>query len=209
MKCWVCGKEATRTMGTIYLGKGATMNRPPSKYIRCYCERCCDELSERIALENAEYVLLKKKQMFNAALEKLEEQHVDMYKLRPSIDKVEQYVINNPDKFDSSYEILAAIVLINHGIQFQMQKKILRYQVDICIPSKKILIEIDGERHKHKKDYDNERDQAILDEIGYDWQIVRISTDRLDENAMKLVTAVEQVINLRRTGKVNWRKVQG
>ena len=209
MKCWICGKEATKTLGTIYLGKGRTMNRPTSKYCRCYCDKCYNEVVERLELENAEYVLLKKKQMFNTALEKLETQQVDMYKLRPSIDKVEQYVINNPDKFDSSYEILAAIVLINAGIQFQMQKRILRYQVDICIPSSKILVEIDGERHKNKKDYDNERDQAILDEMGYEWQIVRISTDRLDENAIKLVTAIEQVVNLRRTGKVNWRKVHG
>ena len=208
MKCWICGKEATKTMVPVHLGKGVIINRSPDKYSRCYCDECFDEVSERLKLENAEYVLLKKKQMFNTALEKLETQQIDMYKLRPAIDKVEQYIINNPDKFDSSYEILAAIALINSGIQFQMQKRILNYQVDIYIPSHKIIVEIDGERHQHSKKYDSERDQAILDEIGYEWQIIRIDTDHLDKNAMKLVTAVEQIINLRRTGKVNWRKVQ-
>ena len=90
-----------------------------------------------------------------------------------------------------------------------VQKRILNYQVDIYIPSHKIIVEIDGERHKNNKKYDSERDQAIIDEIGYEWQIVRIETDHLDKNAMKLVTAVEQITNLRRTGKVNWRKVHG
>ena len=208
MECWICGKKATETLITESFGQGDYYYKSPSKHYRCYCSDCAEEVKEQRMLENAEYVLLKKKQMFENALANLETQHIDMYKLKPAIEKVYDFLLNNPDKFDSSYEIMAAIVLINAGIKFQMQKRVLRYQVDIYIPSHKILVEIDGERHKSRKDYDNERDNAIIDELGYDWQIVRISTEHLDKNAMRLITAIEQVANLRRTGKVNWRKVQ-
>lgn len=208
MKCWICGKEASVTMVSEYLGKGWISHKSPAKYYRCYCDECCEAVKEQQKINNAEYVRLKKMQMFENAMSKLETQHIDLYKLRPAIDKVEEYVLNNPDKFDSSYEIIAAIVLIDAGIQFQMQKRILRYQVDICIPSHKIIVEIDGDRHQHKKDYDSERDQAILNEIGYDWQIVRIKTEYLDQKATKLITAIDQVVKYRTTGKVNWRKVQ-
>lgn len=208
MKCWLCGKEATRTNVTIAYGHGDYVYKSPNKYNRCYCDDCYNEMVEHMEEEKKEYVRLKKKVMFENALSNLETQHIDLYKLHPAIDKVEEYLTNNPDKFDSSYEIIAAIVLINGGIQFQMQKRILKYQVDIYIPSHKIIIEIDGDRHKNKKDYDTERDNAIIDEIGYEWQIVRIPTEHLDKNAMKLIAAVDQVVKYRTTGKVNWRKVQ-
>ena len=118
MKCWICGNEATKTLTP----NGYWEYQEPSKYVRCYCDKCSKEVKEIQKQDESEYVRLKKKQMFNTALENLEAQHVDIYKLRPAIDKVEEYIISNPDKFDSSYEIIAAIVLINAGIKFQLQK---------------------------------------------------------------------------------------
>ena len=144
MKCWICGKEATETLVTEAFGQGDYYYKQPAKYYRCYCSECREDVQEQRMLENAEYILLKKKQMYENALSNLETQHIDLYKLKPAIEKVYDYMLNNPDKFDSSYEIMAAIVLIDAGIKFQMQKRVLRYQVDICIPSRKVIVEIDG-----------------------------------------------------------------
>lgn len=206
MKCWICGKDAVGTLSYIYR-YGVTERAEPSKYFRCYCEECMKETKDLRDYEDAEYVRLKKRQMFNTAIDNLESQKVDMYKLKPAIDKVEEYVGNHPDKFDSSYEILTAIVFISQGIQFQMQKKILRYQVDFYIPSHKLIVEIDGERHKNRKSFDNERDEKIIDEVGYDWNIVRIKTEDLDKNCMKLIKAIDNVLKYRATGKINWRDI--
>lgn len=207
MKCWICGNEATKTLATKTYLDGYWEYQEPSKYVRCFCDKCFDKVREQMKEDEAEYVRLKKKQMFNTALANLETQNVDLYKLRPAIDKVEEYIIRNPDKFDSSYEIIATIVLINAGIKFQLQKKILRYQVDIYIPSHKIIVEIDGERHKNRKTFDKERDEKIIDEVGYDWNIIRIPTECLDKNAIKLVKAIDHVMKYRSTGKINWREI--
>lgn len=207
MKCWICGSEATKTLATKTFYDGYWEYQEPSKHVRCFCNQCFDKVREQMKEDEAEYVRLKKKQMFNTALANLETQNVDIYKLRPAIDKVEEYIISNPDKFDSSYEIIASIVLIDAGIKFQLQKKILRYQVDIYIPSHKIIVEIDGERHKNRKTFDKERDEKIIDEVGYDWNIIRIPTEHLDKNAIKLVKAIDHVMKYRSTGKINWREI--
>lgn len=207
VKCWKCGAKATTTLTPNFIDGHIYGVLSPTTHVRSYCPTCADQIVEERKAENLLYVRLKKKQMFNYALENLERQKVDLYKIRPAIDKVEEYVINYPDRFDSSYEMITAIVLINAGVSFQMQKKILRYQVDFCIPSHKILLEVDGERHKTRKDYDNERDRKIREEIGKDWNIIRIDTEYLDQNAFRLVKALNHVMKYRATGKINWREV--
>ena len=202
MECWTCGKLATTTLvRTVYETK------EPTRFLRCYCEECAKKVYAQNKADEKEYVRLKKKQMLNSALCNLESQNVDMYKLKPAIEKVQTYIENYPDKFDSSYEMLAAIILIDNGVKFQMQKRILNYQVDFCIPSHKIILEVDGERHKSNKSYDRERDEKIIDEMGYDWNIIRIGTDNLDKKATKLIKAIDQVMKYRATGKVNWREI--
>lgn len=196
MECWICGKEATKTLATKW-EYGMWEYRKMSQRVRCYCDECAEKVKEQRKADEEEYIRLKKKQMFNTALDTLESQNVMIYKLRPAIDKVEEYLTANPDKFDSSYEVLTAIILINAGIKFQMQKKILRYQVDFYIPSHKVILEIDGDRHKHRKTYDRERDDRILEEIGLEWNIIRIQTDNLDKNAIRLVKAVDAVLKHR------------
>lgn len=207
MKCWVCGKEATTTNKYEVIGGQVCGLKSPSKYIRCYCEECAEKVRSEKKAEEAVYIRLKKQRMFDTALENLESQNVDIYKLKPAIERVEKYLVNNPDKFDSSYEVLTAIVLLNAGVSFQMQKKILRYQVEFCIPSHKIILEVDGERHKTKKTTDRERDVKIKEELGSDWNIIRIDTEYLDQNALRLIKAINHVMKYRATGKINWREV--
>ena len=86
-----------------------------------------------------------------------------------------------------------------------MQYKVGPYQVDFLLPDLMVVLEIDGERHKHRKDYDSVRDKAIKKELGPHWNIIRIDTDNLDKNAKKIPEAINKVLEYRATDHINWR----
>lgn len=206
MKCWICGKEATKTREIEVTGAGR-FEVPLSPYTRCYCNKCFDETAKQEKLDRELYIKLKKREMFLKACHILEKQSTNMYEYKEAIKVVEDKVKTCPDKFDSSYEILSAIVLVQNRIYSKMQYKIGKYQVDFLLPELLVVLEIDGERHKHKKEHDTKRDIYIQNVLGEGWDIIRISTDYLDRDAKKLPEAIHKVIDYRQTGKVNWRKI--
>jgi very-short-patch-repair endonuclease len=165
------------------------------------------EVMEQEEAELNEYVRLKKREMFKKALAVLEKQSADMYEYKEAIDVVDDYLSEHPDKFDSSYEVLAAIVLVHNRIYSKMQYKVGRYQVDFLLPELFVVLEIDGERHVHKKAYDTKRDIQLQQMLGDGWDIIRIKTDYLDKDAKKLPDAIRKVVEHRQAGKVNWRQL--
>lgn len=204
MKCWVCGKEATRTRQEYYRHGYSKIDRSyvraevkPSKYRRCYCDECLNKTITQEQDENNEYIRLKKRRMFLRACEILENQHTNMYAYREAIDAVEEHITENPDKYDSAYEVLTAIILIHNRIHVKMQHKVGRYQVDFILPDMLVALEIDGDRHAQRKVYDSRRDRIIQAELGPHWQIIRINTDYLDQNAKALPKAINGVLDHR------------
>ena len=206
IKCWECGKKATRTR-ILYKDFGDLREREVSKYYRSYCPECKKRIDEKEKQERELYIRLKKREMFLKACSTLEEQHTDMYEYREAIDVVEEYLEKNPDKFDSSYEVLAAIVLVHNRIYSKMQYKIGRYQVDFYLPEEMVILEIDGERHNNRKVFDSKRDTYIKGQVGDGWDIIRIKTEYLDQNAKRLPDAIKRVIDYRQTNRVNWREI--
>lgn len=218
IKCWECGKIATKRLDCFLdsqieelITKIEKIPQAGDKiqpfWYRCYCDECAEKVRQQDEEEMREYIRLKKRMMFKKALRLLEKQNTDMYKYREAIDVVEEHIENNPDKYDSSYEVVAAIVLVHNRIYAKMQYKVGRYQVDFLLPEMLVALEIDGERHKNKKEYDTKRDIYIQNALGEGWDIVRIKTDYLDMKATKLPEAIEKVIQYRQEGKVNWRKL--
>lgn len=217
IKCWECGKIATKRLDCFtdnQIDELLTRVRDISEmdevqpfWYRCYCKECAEKVKNRDNEEMQEYIRLKKRMMFKKALRILESQGTNMYEYREAIDVVEDHLENNPDKYDSSYEVLAAIVLVYNRIYVKMQYKIGRYQVDFLLPELLVVLEIDGERHKNRKLYDTKRDIYIQNALGEGWDIIRIKTDYLDMNAKKLPEAIEKVIDYRQEGKINWRNV--
>lgn len=205
--CWECGKEVATNTRRIFNDYGNLYERDVSQYLRCYCKECRDKVEEKEKRDREIYIRLKKNEMFLKACKLLEGQYTDMYEYRPAIDVVKDHLENNLDKFDSAYEILAAIVLVHNHIYSKMQYKVGRYQVDFLLPELFVVLEIDGERHLHRKSYDNRRDKEIKEILGEEWDIIRIKTDYLDMNAKKLPEAIFKVIDYREMGKVNWREV--
>lgn len=207
IKCWVCGKPATETR-VEYVYGSARFHQWPSEFCRSYCAECRKKVDQKEKEDRDLYIQLKKREMFLKACNILEKQNTNMYKYKPAIDVVENHIKEHPDKFDSSYEVLAAIVLVHNRIYSKMQYKIGTYQVDFLLPELFVVLEIDGERHKHKKAYDTKRDIYLQQALGDGWDIIRIPTEHLDKNAKKLPEAIYKVIEHRQTGKVNWRELQ-
>lgn len=202
MKCWECGKPAThrRRIGTLPLwadGNVEFIRLAQDRHQRCYCKECFEAQAKKLREENELYIKLKKRRMFETALDIMEHQRTKIYDYQEAIKSVQEFVEENPDKFDSSYEILAAIVLIKNRIRCKMQYKVGPYQVDMLLPDLFVALEIDGDRHKYNKKRDSERDMEIKMMLGSDWEIVRIKTEYLDEHADRLLDAIKKVCDYR------------
>lgn len=205
-RCWICGVEESDDV-VLVNRRGEDLNCPRVVMYRCYCKNCKEDLDMEDTEFHSLYVRLRKREMFKKACDKLESQGARMYEYRKAIQLVQNNIETYPDNYDSSYEVLAAIVLIQHGLQIKMQCKIGRYQVDVMIPSIHVILEIDGDRHKYHKEHDSNRDARIKAKLGSDWDIIRIRTEYLDQDARKLIQAIKSVIEYRQAGKVNWRKL--
>ena len=204
IKCWECGRIATKTVPHSYYDaecddyiEWLPQTQEPSQWYRCYCDDCYEKVHDEEQAELKQYIILKKRIMFRKACNLLEKQGVDMYAYKEAIQVVEEHMQNNPDKYDSSYEAVAAMVLVQNRIYSKMQYKIGKYQVDFLLPELGIVLEIDGERHKYSRGKDSKRDEYIKKELGYGWDIIRIKTEYLDMNASKLVDALKAVVNHR------------
>lgn len=204
--CWICGAKATETRAYEY-NLGDVVHKEVSPYYRCYCKKCSQIVDAKEKEERELYIKLKKHEMFKKACSILEKQHTNMYEYKDAIEVVESFLEEHPDKFDSSYEVLSAIVLVHNHIYSKMQYKIGRYQVDFLLPELLVVLEIDGERHTNRKAYDTKRDIRLQQILGDGWNIIRIPTDYLDKNAKKLPEAIYKVIDYRQKGKVNWREL--
>lgn len=178
--CWECKKELDvedlKNQKAFYEGQ------------RVYCSDCYKKRQGEKEKENSAYIALKKKRMFEKAVSIMEKQIDDIYDYRGAILKVQNYLYSNLDAFDSSYEIVAAIVLIQKGYKIRTQYKIGKYQVDFIVPDLKVVLEIDGIHHKlRSKDGEHWRDIEIENALGNDWKVIRISTERVERGCEMLV----------------------
>lgn len=201
-KCWVCGETATVFPKVIYQGEEYRrlkdfidwpMAVMGEKQQRGYCDKCAREEFERRKRDREEYVMLKKLLMMERAIRIMEKQSLDIYEYRDAIKAVSEYSSENQQKFDSSHEMIAAIIAIENETIAKIGFKVGAYTVDILLPELKIALEIDGDRHAHKLYYDNERDKAIRIELGKEWEVVRIRTEYIEENAELIIEAAKTI----------------
>jgi len=204
VKCWECGKQFERdlkseweTLNLTKIMKAKEYEAPkpvPEKpWKRLYCAECEKEQREFVAETKRIYIKTKTLVTYERAIKMLERQGIDIYSYEEAIKKVEEYALLNPEKFDSSHEMIAAVVLIKNGVSVNPQYKIDKYRVDFYIPQYKCILEIDGALHKHQLLYDSNRDIKIRQLLGAEWEVVRVPTKHLEENASALVTAIKQL----------------
>ena len=199
MKCWICENEAviSKPIGWDASDILSDRNCEPSKFKRSYCKSCYAKEINRVAVAKQELARLKKQIMFENAMQLLEKQKYNFYENKEAICVVKDKLLKKTDNFDSSYEVVAAIILVSNRIYSKMQVKVGKYQVDFLLPDYKIVLEIDGDRHKTKKNRDNERDEKIKQILGIGWEVVRIPTELLDMKAENLVKGIESLLDYR------------
>ena len=202
VKCWECETVIEVDIESEWFDSKGYYNperfNPPKKaWRRFYCESCNEIVKKRIEEEKNQYVELKIKMMQERALDILEKQKIDFYEYSEAIKAVQEFSLEQTDKFDSSYEMIAAIILIHNRIQVKLQYKISKYKVDFFLPDYKCALEIDGERHQHNTLYDSNRDIKIRQILGSEWEIVRIDTKYLEQNAKVLPKAIVELKKLK------------
>lgn len=201
-KCWICGKpgEINRNLGSLN-EIFHNFDYFEDNVQRCYCNSCYQIVSNQLKEDQKEYIRLKKKLMFERAVRTLERQRLHIYDYEEAIKAVQEYSSEHPEKFDSSHEMIAAIILIDNEIPCKIHYPIGKYHCDFCLPSLKVILEIDGERHKNKRLFDSLRDNDIRNALGPGWEIIRIGTEHLETKADMLVEAINTILSKRRSSR--------
>ena len=185
IECWICGAPAVRARLPF-----STYTDKEGIHARQYCVKCFEDEGRKHEELTKEYAIMKKRLMLERAIRSMESQNIDLYAYKDIIEQMEKYVIEYPEKFDSSQEMLCAILFVAEEIKAVPQKKIGKYRVDFYIPEYKIIFEVDGKLHSFRVPKDNERDREIRKALGPDWEVVRIPTKYIDTKAAQVIDAV-------------------
>lgn len=177
--CWECGVPVPTVMS--------------SPRARLYCPDCNTEYEESKKETLKQYILLKTQVAFERALRILEKQRATLYEYKDESELVLELALNDPEKFNSSHEMIAAMELLRNRIKTKTQQKILNHRVDFVLPDLKVVLEIDGYMHDFSKVKDSKRDVKVLSELGNGWEVVRIPTKYVEENVKQLVPAIKAI----------------
>jgi very-short-patch-repair endonuclease len=113
--------------------------------------------------------------------------------------EVVRKVLYRPGWFDSTEEVMVALELIKNGYKINHQVPLKRYRLDFVIADQKVILEIDGPFHTEKtKAREQLRDDIAIASLGPDWEVLRISTDDINQNVTKLSEAIETSVSRRR-----------
>lgn len=183
--CWYCGEDVLREYSEPVL--------------RVFCNSCVEKFNLEHEELIKEYAKLKIKVMFENALRLMEKsQKVYMHEYYEASKTVYQMATEETEKFMSADEIAVAIVLQEYGFEYKVNYPILSYRVDFYIPELRICLEVDGNLHKYKLEYDSNRDIEIRNTLGHEWEVVRIPTKYIEENPSKIIDGVEQLAKEKR-----------
>lgn len=104
---------------------------------------------------------------------------IDRYKLSAEKLRLNQLKLNSPNEKKFRY------LLIEHGIKYIWQKPFSNLERYICVdfflPEKNIVIEIDGEEHNNKVDYDLKRTLYLKNSHGIK-KVIRITNNQIANN---------------------------
>lgn len=177
VRCWRCGKEIKPLFGEQYTGR--------------FCGDCYEEYASEYKAVLTEYLAYKNRVMAERAMRFMEKAGCNMTKYKKAANAVISHSYDNPELYKSAHEIVAAVVLLNSGLDVYMNHKIGRYTIDVYLPEKKVCLEIDGEWHKGKELSDSNRDTAIRQILGEEWEIIRIPTKHIEENPDRIPDAID------------------
>lgn len=177
-ECWGCGEKIT-------------FYDEPNE--RVFCKKCRQiHVREFNKLLNQQSEI-KCQIMLEKAIETVENSNSYAFDYKESYDIVKKELKDNHSIYKSSEEIVVAMTLHNYNYEFIPNYKVGKYIVDFYIPELKICLEVDGERHKYHTEYDKNRDMRIRNELGADWEIVRIPTEYISLNPDRIPEAMKRI----------------
>lgn len=161
---------------------------------RRWCPSCWQQHCLSVEEMEKEFAILKHKLSFEHALRKME-LSVGVFEIEDmtaSISAIKEMFDIKPDAFKSSYEIITAIFLYDDDIFFKLNHKVLNYEIDFFLPDEHICLEIDGAWHNTdaQKIKDGKRDILVREELGADWETVRIPTKLIDRHPERIIEAM-------------------
>jgi len=80
-----------------------------------------------------------------------------------------------------------------YGVQFHRQVPLLEYIVDFYCHELKLAIEVDGDSHNFKEDYDSKRQKELE---AYSIIFLRFTDIEIKQNMFSVLLAIEQKIEL-------------
>lgn len=184
--CWECGKNIVKSYGAMDIMSGR------------YCLTCYKKHQKQYKETLAQYLSLKNRVMFERALRIMERACVDMTKYKRYADAVGRHSADNPDLYKSSDEMVAAIIMLETGIDFEMNYKVGSFVADMYIPRLALIVEIDGGLHDWKEIKDSNRDVRLRQILGEEWEIVRIPTKYVEENPVRIPDAIKAMAEQKR-----------
>jgi very-short-patch-repair endonuclease len=177
-KCWYCGKE---------------LEYDSEPQTRVYCADCYAKAQEEQKQLLKEHIERRIRVMYGHALTKMERAGVYMHEYAEIAPRLLERALKDPERFLSSYEMISAMVLESNGYEFEVNKRIGKHMVDFYVPEMKVIYEVDGDRHEFSALEDGRRDMALREQLGADWEIVRIPTQYIEQNPEMIPEALEQM----------------
>jgi very-short-patch-repair endonuclease len=197
MKCWDCGKDIEVVVAEYHNPHNLNVydkewNNRKNLNRREFCTECKRKHNSNLKEIQREHLKLGAQLKTERAIRIIEQQNMDAYEYREAIEAVSECYMENPERFRSSEEVVATIVLIHHEIKVKNNYKVGQYIADIYVPSLTCIVEIDGYMHNSKEAAlkDGNKDNYIRRLLGSEWEVVRIPTKFINENAENLVSAI-------------------
>jgi len=179
--CHICGSPVAvwqYIAGTVYTCK------------ECRAEMVKQELQQKMTTE-------KKEKKLSEAIKRIAKV-TDITAYDEAIATVSR-LINKPQWFQSTEEIMVAIELLRRGVKVHHQVKVYDYRVDFVLPELHVALEIDGAiYHNPRNKREQIRDEVIADKLGAGWNVIRISDININENITKLLPAIHGVLEYRK-----------
>lgn len=180
VKCWKCGKTISTKMFNL----------------RLYCDDCKIKYESEYNEKLEAYLILKAEFMLDRAFKILENQNVpiNILEYKECGETIAEYnKENHYSKFDSDYEMVAAMQLLKDKINIKIHPKIATHRADFVLKEEKVVLEIDGFLHEHSLDKDYNIDAKMYKELGREWEVVRIPTNYIENNISALYEAIMEI----------------
>lgn len=185
-KCHLCGEEVP----SLNYRRG----------IKYTCKACKLENRKREKITTTQAKIEKRQKMLSKAIARISK-HTSIKKYEKAIAVVEQMTDECYHAFDSTEEIMVALVLLQNDIQFRHQVRFgARYTADFVLDEQKVVLEVDGDIYhgKEKQDYQRFRDDLIIAALGPEWEMLRIKTSTINQNVTRLPKAIKLAVERRK-----------